>query len=292
MKNRTRNGQLESRLPGGPAKYALAALFAWLGGAPAHGLAAQQEDPFIHRSAVIVPGAAPDGNTFAAAANGTSPANPSGPGVPVADFERNLAVDSLLRETIVAPVQFDSAPFSDVMAFLRERYGISVELDQTAIDDSLQEDTVVTGQWNGVSLEFALQRMLQKYNAGITVRQGTVVFISLDCENDAGFLETRIFDCQDLVQCLPASLPDQVETPAPAADAVASGGGHKQTPKAVFGTLERLVIEFVDPDSWSHTGSGDGVIRLVDGRLLVTNSRRTLNKTRDFLAYLHSVYVR
>ena len=61
-----------------------------------------------------------------------------------------------------ADLEFDDTPFIDVMDFLRDEYKINVVLDQTARDDRLTEDELITFNVKGIRLKNALRLMLSE----------------------------------------------------------------------------------------------------------------------------------
>ena len=106
-------------------------------------------------------------------------------------------IDKILQQ--VCSFEFEEVPFADVMDDLVGRYKINVVLDQTANDDSLTEDELVTFQTRNMKLSNALRLMLLSKNATYIVNDGFLRIISLDSADDPEFFRRKIFDCRNLL---------------------------------------------------------------------------------------------
>jgi hypothetical protein len=93
----------------------------------------------------------------------------------------------------------DQEPFSDVIARIRKEYGFNVILDQTAIDDSLDEDTEITFDATGIRLKNWLRLMLKAHNATFVVKDEVMRIISIDSAKNEEFFVRNIYSVGDLV---------------------------------------------------------------------------------------------
>lgn len=224
------------------------------------------------------------------------------------------ALDEAVERRLLAPVHdmvFSDTPFSELMLDLRNVHQINLLLDQSAIDDSLDSDTSISIEGLGqVTVERALTEVLNSHNATFIIRGGIVKVISRDVAEDPEFFERRIFDCAELSAKLPRRLVDRLpkapEAGIPAASPPAAAPesdmalGQVETPAPApvpraqrpdLTTLEELIVDSVDPDTWSKTGNGDAVIWELNGRLIVHAPGSTMRGVRDFLRELEANYL-
>ena len=97
-----------------------------------------------------------------------------------------------------APDQFDKTlPVRELIRELNE-LGLPVLLDQSAIDDSLDEDQAIQIPLLDSSIRTRLIAALAAYNATITFRDDCIAIVSLDDESDPKFLVTITYDLTDL----------------------------------------------------------------------------------------------
>lgn len=111
------------------------------------------------------------------------------------------AIDEAIISALDQPtnLEYEETPFADVKAELEERFRINIVLDQTAEDDQLNNDELITVRIRGVRLKNALRLMLRKYNATYIVRDEVLRVISLDNINDPENLVTDVYNVGDLV---------------------------------------------------------------------------------------------
>lgn len=196
----------------------------------------------------------------------------------------NFQTEQKLTSTMVTEnFNFPDVPFSEVIGAMHDSYGLDVLLDESAQDDELQEDTIVSIKLQAVSLEHVLEILLGKHNATFIIRAGLVRVISKDVEDDREFFETRIFDIAELAKALPPKLSEYVP---------ARKKEEGQTePIDTLTTLEKLIRENIHSDSWMITGTGDAILHEINGKLMVNNSGSALRDTRRFLEYLNAEFV-
>lgn len=97
-------------------------------------------------------------------------------------------------------MSFDETAFIEVMDELRDHNEINIVLDQSAQDDSLTEDELITFHIRDTSLATALRLMLAQKNATYVIDDGVMRIISLDVASDPEFFRRRIFDCGELLE--------------------------------------------------------------------------------------------
>jgi len=167
---------------------------------------------------------------------------------------RDLATEKALEKVI--DLDYQETVFSDVKAELEKISGLNIILDETAIDDSLTHEELVTVRLRGISLANALKLMLWSYNATYVIDAGVVRIISIDNMHDPKNLRLRLFDCKNLV----AKLGENGET-----------------------ELLDLVQSVVASDSWASTGTGNGQGRIVGGVLVVRQTDSVIRAIDDLL---------
>lgn len=115
--------------------------------------------------------------------------------------QRELEVERRLAET---PSEFSwkEAKWSDVREQLEQALETPILLDQSAIDDSLDDETKITFSMANVDAGTALRLMLMAHNATIRIDDGAIHIISRDVESDPEYFRTRLFDCDNLIRLL------------------------------------------------------------------------------------------
>ena len=109
----------------------------------------------------------------------------------------NEQVEKLLRQPI--SVNYDEVPFNDVMeAFLKD-WNLNTILDQSASDDSLTEDELISFRIRNVRLGTALRLMLKEKNATYVIDDGILRIISFDVAADPEYFRRKMFDCRSLL---------------------------------------------------------------------------------------------
>ena len=111
------------------------------------------------------------------------------------------ARDEAILDALELPtnLEYVEVPFADVKRDLEDKYGINIALDQTAIDDALTEEELVTVRYRGIRLKNALRLMLRDFNATYIVRDEVLRIISLSNVSDPENLVTDVYNVGDLV---------------------------------------------------------------------------------------------
>ena len=120
---------------------------------------------------------------------------------------RKIATTRDVQKTLRQPIEmeYDEVPFMDIMRELQREFGINVMLDQSAKDDSLTEDELVTFHLKNTNLATALRLMLHEKNATYLIDRGVLRFISLDVASDPEYFQRRIIDCRTLLASIKES---------------------------------------------------------------------------------------
>jgi len=167
---------------------------------------------------------------------------------------RNLATEKVLEKII--DLNYAETAFSEVKADLEKMSGLNIILDETAVDDSLTEEELVTFRIQQLSLAHGLALMLRTFNATYVIDEGVIRIISIDNVNDPENCRLRLFDCKDLVAKL------------------GKDGEEK---------LLDLVQSMIASDSWVATGTGEGQGRIVGGVLVVRQTESVVRAIGELL---------
>ena len=269
----------------------------------------QEGDPFLADSSSV----SPDGGNLARVETGETTEN-----------EPQIATSEFIHQQLRKPcnLDFDEQPFIDVMDQLCDEYKMNVILDETARDDSLTEDELITIHVRNVSLSTALRLMLVSKNATYVIKNGILKIISLDSASDPCFFSRKIFDCRNLLQKIAATdsrVGKTIQVAAgrpsglgPGAGIGARGGGGVfrigstyqlqqqpekkqilQAPTAeksekilmtitAESILENLIKMTIDADGWDDT-NGDGTLMTVSGFMVANQTQHTLDEMESFL---------
>ncbi len=119
--------------------------------------------------------------------------------------QRDLKTEEALKQ--VVDLNYDETPFSEIMEELEKKSNLNFMLHDSARDDSLTEDEPLTFRVSQLPLNKCLELMLVQKNAAYTIDEGVVVIISRDAAPDTEFMRLKMFDCRELVDVLPASVP-------------------------------------------------------------------------------------
>jgi hypothetical protein len=110
-------------------------------------------------------------------------------------------IDESILRTLEEPVDLDyeEVEWSAVQRDLFDRFKINIATDQTALDDALPQEELITFKRSGISLKYALRQMLKEKNATYIVKDEVLLVISLDNVEDPQFLVTNVYNVGDLV---------------------------------------------------------------------------------------------
>ncbi len=132
-------------------------------------------------------------------------------------------------------LEYAKADIKNVVTDLQNRFGINVVLDITAKEDGLSEGETVSGKVHNLSLASALELLLREKNATWTIRNESLLIISLDFVDDVEFLQLVTYDVSFL---FPQFSPNTT-TPL--------------TMKEVAPLFENIQA-LIEPDKWAEQG--------------------------------------
>jgi hypothetical protein len=238
--------------------------------------------------------------------------------------ERKMMSDA--RERIEAalnrPTTLEVAemPLKDVVIFLQETHGIPIHVRRKKLEDAgISLDQPISISLRGIPLRSALDLLLGDIELTYAVKD---VLLLTTPENAAHDLETRVYDCRDLLamtppeisgQATPASSPAEASyraacdrnaaaaTPGMGCGSVIptsrrhGSGGTLLSPSSAPPTeaekrmdwLIGLIRATVNTDSWDDVGGG-GTIDAYNGLLVVSQSYQTHRALKHLLDDLRS----
>lgn len=179
---------------------------------------------------------------------------------------RDAATEEVLKKDV--SIEYEEVQFSDVMAELGDGFRLNFILHQSAIDDALTHEELVTVSLRGIPLAKALEFLLEPFNATYMIDEGVVVIISRDNMNDPENLRLKMFDCKKLVAAMSGS----------------EGGETGEY------ALLKLVQSMVNPGDWQVKGAmptGEGTASVVGGVLVVNQNESGIRKVSEMLVDLH-----
>lgn len=170
----------------------------------------------------------------------------------------------------VPEINFDGAPFSDVIDFLRDQTSQNILVDWRAMEAAgVDRNAPVSARMRNVSAGKAL-RIILDHVGGDTVKlsyavDGNIVNVST-ADALAKETVTRVYDIRDMI----IEVPDYTsEKPAPQTQPVDPA---KVRAKNVEQVTD-LIKETVDPDSWRENGGSVGALREIQGQLIITQTQ-------------------
>lgn len=164
----------------------------------------------------------------------------------------------LIDETLSKPVEwnFSEAPFREVRHALADQLGVNVLLDQSAEDDCLVDDELVTFQATCLPGRDALKLMLKRYNATYVVQRGVLNIISMDAATSPEYCRRKIFNCDGIFTSGQACGEDE---------------------------LIALIKRVVEPENWSENIGEASATVVGDHLLVVLASESMLDQVGDLL---------
>lgn len=114
------------------------------------------------------------------------------------ETQRNNATELALKE--VVSLNFDEDPFVEVKVTLEKMSGVNFVLSDSAKDDRLTDDELITGSLQNVPLNKGIEVLLKPYNATYYIDEGIVTVISIENRYDEFALRTKMFDCRQLLE--------------------------------------------------------------------------------------------
>ncbi|MEL7499795.1 MAG: hypothetical protein AAFN77_19485 [Planctomycetota bacterium] len=234
---------------------------------------------------------------------------------------RNSQAEAKLKKII--SINFDADPYLDVQDYLKESLQLNIVHTESARDDLLTEDELITIKLVGIPAHTALDTMLEKYNATYVIQDGVVKIISRENAEEDQYLRTKMFDCGQLIDAMREPLLKRSRIGGGfggggglgggggglgggglGGGGAAGGGAAGATPKqqptmpqrkpsetevyhAKCDHLIEVITRCVSIDSWEQNG-GVGVLRVVNGVVVVSQSEVNLRRVEDLLIDMHA----
>ena len=270
-------------------------------GSPANSVA-QDEDPF---------------------GSDDSDANPFGDGGPAkAVVKAKPSARSMLNDEIRYKLSqpfdliYDAEPFGDIMADLVKKLKVNIVVDRN-LDGVLDGNTEVSANLAGLPLSDSLRVLLRAVDATYAIKNGVLLIISIDDENEPDYLARHMIDVHELLKMIKLTEADRIGKPIAAAHQGGggfSGGGQggggvfcvapqaepkkslsQQAPTQIvmpqqLMTAEHLLIEtitrVVSPDVWMANGGGNCDLFCIGGVLVLVSHEAVAEEVQDFVTDL------
>ena len=172
-------------------------------------------------------------------------------------------------------LEYKEIPFADVVRGLEDAYGFNIVFDQSAIDDSLTDEELVTFRFKDISLANALLLILRNFNATYVVQDGVIKIISLDNAEDPFFFSKRMINVRSLLGLIrqrDSRLAESQPTPE---------GKTALSPEAL---LIETITTIVGPDLWASSGrGGEATIQIIGGVLVMAGPDYLLDSVSNFI---------
>lgn len=117
---------------------------------------------------------------------------------PASVRENNQATRDVLQESL--SIDFFETRFGDVMKFLGEQTDLQFILHESAYENNVDEDQLLTLTLEDTRIATCLDIMLEPYQCTYAIQDGIVVFMSEDAILDR--LTLRVFDCKELLAAI------------------------------------------------------------------------------------------
>ena len=196
---------------------------------------------------------------------------------------------------VVAEVDFRATPFDEAIDFIRQRTSANLVVRWRELESvGVETKTPITLRVANLPLRRVLELVCEEAGGGNVVIEarghGGAIVISSD-EDAARFIETRLYDVQDLVRAhydfrrrLGWEPPADDRLTGGTAGGSGGGSGAGSGGGSLFGmspsaaepyeqaieTLTRMITEYVAPESWRDNGGTLGSVRDFNGRLMIT----------------------
>ncbi|MGI9519252.1 MAG: hypothetical protein ACR2NP_19535 [Pirellulaceae bacterium] len=160
--------------------------------------------------------------------------------------ENNRTTFQTLKTNIT--VDFFEHRFEDVMKELRDQTGVTFVLDESAGDNNLDAESLITMSQENMRAATVLAFMFRPFQCTWSIRDGVVVILSEDAALDQ--LNLMVFDCSDLL----AKIQPRVERQRGGRGTVAGGfggGGGAGTAGGVFSVQEDEDDPFSEDDPFA-----------------------------------------
>ena len=174
--------------------------------------------------------------------------------------------------------QYVEVPFVEVQADLEKQFGSNVVLDQTAIDDALTEEELVTTNLKNVRYCDGLRILLRDYNATYVIQNGIIRVISLANVDDPEMHTRIMLDVQ------------------PTLDLIKKYDGRMDSAKykeledseSSMLILTHAISLVAKSDNSCTDIGGHATLEIAGGILIVRGPELMLSEVKDFVEDLHA----
>jgi hypothetical protein len=197
----------------------------------------------------------------------------------------NPAVGDAALRRHIPEVRFDRAPLEQAIDTLAVLAYADVVAEWSAFEAAgVKRDTPVSLHLRDVTLAEALRALLDAHGAErIHFRiDGGCVILGLPSGGDCVELTTRVYDLRDWLAAVLGPPP----TPAPKGHAdLAKWAALRETRVE---SLIKVIEDTIAPDTWKETGGTIGLIKELNGELVVTQTWENQEQVADLLAALRT----
>lgn len=157
-------------------------------------------------------------------------------------------------------VQFVDTPLRDIVSYVGDRTGLSIQLSKKIADAGVEANHPVTFSADNIAAEGALKLILRELNLSLLVEYGRVIVTTVEETQSPEHQTTHVYPVADLL--------DVVRIPA------REGGGYELD----YGQLIDTITTTIEPDSWSDVGGPGSITEFENSRSLVISSRRDIHQ--------------
>ncbi len=271
-------------------------------GSPSQSVAQQGEDPF---------GGANDSSADSNPFDKTAPQKSAVPARLASRTESNQRIRRQLNQPI--DLVYDSEPFGDVVAQLAKDLQLNIVIDSN-LDGVLDDATEVSANLAGLPLSDSLRVLLKAVDATYAIKNGLLMIISIDDENEPDYLARHMIDVRELLKVIKLTEADRIGKPIvsvrqggggiPGGGQGGGGGVFCITPQVAdvessesqlvqvvvpqeLVTAEHLLVEtitrVVSPDCWQVNGGGNCDLFCIGGVLVLVSHEAAAEEVQDFV---------
>jgi hypothetical protein len=212
-----------------------------------------------------------------------------------------------IRKALDQPVDlvYDSVPFGDVCEQLTRDWGFNIVIDGN-LDGMLDGDTEVSANLVGLPLSQSLRTTLKAVDATYAIKDGVLLIISIDDEQEPDYLSRHMFDVREVLELIKETESDRVGKPVATRTRGTGGGVFRIAPQMAGGglggpqqeddavpqllTAESLLVDtitrVVNSDAWELNGTGNCDLACIGGVLVVVSHESLSEEVGDFLTDL------
>jgi RNA polymerase sigma factor (sigma-70 family) len=189
-------------------------------------------------------------------ANGDKSGTPT-----IVDLKSRSRSEIAIETALTTPLrnvglQFQGAPLSEVVDFLRSEYDIEIAIDAPALDDlGISPDDGIDVNLRNISLESALNLMLRQLDLTFII-ENEVLLITSE-EEALTRMETRVYP-------MPKSSDLDIDS------------------------LTQMLTRVIAPDSWVENGGGEGDIAFVGDKVVIRQTYEVHRQINELLWQLQS----